>query len=55
MNREKRMKNSSLNQGQVISSQGVPDIGGVVKRGIFKGIGSKRRMEKAKTKKRTIR
>ena len=49
------MTNSSLNQGEKIPSYGGPDVGDVVKRGIFKGIASKIRMEKAKTKKKTPR
>ena len=55
MNKEEKMANPSLNQGEVIPSQRVPDVGDVVKRGIFKGIASKRRMEKAKAKKKTPR
>ena len=48
--KRKRMTNPSLNQGEVISSQGVPNVG-VVKKDIFKGTGS-RRMEKAKAKRK---
>ena len=33
--KRKRMTNSSLNQGEVIPSQGVPDVGSAVKRGII--------------------
>ena len=35
MEKRKRIKKSSPNQGEVLPSQGVPDVGGVVKKGTF--------------------
>jgi len=35
MNKEEKMANPSLNQGEVIPSQRVPDVGDVVKKGHF--------------------
>ena len=53
MNREKkRMTNPSLNHREVIPSQKVSNVGGVVKRDIFKGSASQIMIEKAKAKKK---
>jgi len=46
------MANPSLNQREVIPSQGVSNVGSAVRRGIFRGPASRRMMEKAKAKRR---
>jgi len=48
------MANKSLNQGEVIPSQGVLGVWRGGERGIFRGTASRKRMEQAKAK-RTIR
>jgi len=49
------MTDPNPNQGEIFPSQGVSDVGGVVKRGIFRGTTSRRLMEMAKTKRRIMR
>ena len=51
MNRDKK-KNDRSKSRRGIPSQGVPNFGGVVKMGIFRGAASIRRMEKVKAKRR---
>jgi len=38
--------------GEANSNQGIPGVGSAVRRGIFKGTASRRRMEMAKAKRR---
>ena len=46
------MINPSLNRGEIIPNHGVSDVSGVVKRGIFRGTATRKRMEKAKAKRK---
>ena len=48
----KRMANLDLNQGEVFPNREVPGVGDAVRRGIFRGTTSRRKMEKAKSKKK---
>jgi len=50
MNRGKKIADPNPNQGEVFPSQGILDVGGVVKRDIFRGTVSIRRIENAKAK-----
>jgi len=50
--KRKRIISPNPNQGEEILSRGVSGVGNVVRRHIFRGTPSRRRMEKAKQKRR---
>ena len=50
--KRKRIASPNSNQGEEISSRRVSGVGGVVRRGIFREIASRKRTEKAKAKRK---